>query len=191
MNARTILSADGRVRRAFTVSDLFRMVEAGIVGEDERIEVVAGELFPMAAKGIRHEVLKQHLNLHLALALPAGFTFIPEPGWTLSELLYLEPDYLVFPARLGFAEVKGPQALLVIEVADSSLGYDLGRKPALYAAEGVREYWVVDAQSRETHVHREPAGTGYASVRIYPAAVELTAALIPGFKVRMADLPET
>lgn len=191
MIARTILLPDGQVRRAFTVSDLDRMVEAGIVGHDERIEVVAGELFPMAAKGIRHEVLKQHLNLHFARRLPEGYTFVQEVGWRISELLYLEPDYLFFRTSLGLADVKGPQASLVVEVSDSSLGYDLGRKPSLYAAEGVREYWVVDAVSRVTHVHREPAGTGYGTARAYPATVELAAEFVPGLTVRMADLPTT
>jgi Uma2 family endonuclease len=135
-------------------------------------------------------VLKQHLNIAFARRIPETVTFIQEAGWRLGDLLYLEPDYLFFAASRRLAAVKGPEALLVVEVADSSLGYDLGRKPGLYAGEGVAEYWVVDAVSRETHVHLAPSTNGYASVRAYPATVELRPQLIPALAVRMADLPE-
>lgn len=188
MNARTTVSTDGQIRRAFTVTEVERMVEAGIIEPDERLEIVAGEILPMSPKGNRHEVLKQHLTLHFARRLPDACTFIQEGGWRLGELLYLEPDYLFFRADRPLASVKGPDALLVVEVADSSLGWDLGRKPALYGGEGVPEYWVVDAATRETHVHLQPGAGGYGSIRAYPPTIELAPQLVPGLVVRMADL---
>lgn len=189
MNARTILSSDGLVRRSFTVADVDRMVEAGIIEPDERLEIVDGEIFPMSPKGNRHEMLKQHLNIFFAQNLPNGVTFIQEVGWRVGPMLYLEPDYLFFGADRILPDVRGPDALMVVEVADSSLGYELGRKPSLYAGEGVREYWVIDAVTRETHVHLAPTATGYGSTRVYPATVALQPHLIPALKLRMADLP--
>ena len=76
----------------------------------------------------------------------------------------------------------------MIEVADSSLSYDLTIKAPLYARFGVREYWVVEAWSLITHVHREPTAAGYASVRQVAADVEQAPLLVPELKVTMAKL---
>jgi Uma2 family endonuclease len=186
-----ILAADGRARRAFTVREVVRMQEAGVVGPDERLEVVDGELLPTSPKGARHEVLKRRLLRHLVLAAPDALAVVPEAGWQLDEMLYLEPDLLVFPETVPFADVRGADALLVVEIADSTLGYDLGRKPALYADAGVREYWVVDAVTRETHVHLNPVRGGYADVRAYGPEIALRPTLAPALAVRLADLPAT
>ena len=167
MNAPAVIASDGLARRAFTVKDVERMVEIGVIGQDERLEIVEGEILVMAAKGNRHEVLKMHLTLHFAKARPADVLLIQEPGWKLDDLTYLEPDYLFFPARIPFEAAKGGEALLIVEIADTSLGYDLGIKAALYAGRGVREYWGIDAAKRETHVHRGPGHGGYGSMRVY------------------------
>ncbi|TPQ46285.1 hypothetical protein C2U72_25725 [Prosthecomicrobium hirschii] len=190
MSARTVLAADGLPRRAFTIADLDRMVEAGIVGPEERLEIVHGELIPRADKSADHEILKREMNYRLVRGLPPEALFIPETGWRLEPTLYLEPDFLIFPAGVRQAAVTGRDALLVIELSDSTLGYDLGRKPALYAGEGVREYWVIDAARRVTHVHRDLAGDRYRAVTAWPAEADLRPQRIPGFSVRLADFPE-
>lgn len=66
-------------------------------------------------------------------------------------------------------DLRGPDVLLVVEVADSSLSYDLLVKAPLYAAHGVREYWVVDAVRQTVRVHRDPAAGIYADVEEYEA----------------------
>ena len=70
MNIALTRAADGLARRAFTVEDIRRMVEAGVIGEDERIELVEGDLVMMAAKGYPHEIVKQALNKALVTAAP-------------------------------------------------------------------------------------------------------------------------
>lgn len=166
------------------------MQEAGVVGPDERLEIVDGELLPMSPKGARHEVLKRRLIRTFVLAASDSLAVVPEAGWQLSDLLYLEPDVLVHPESCSFEQVRGPDALLVVEVADSPLGYDLGRKPALYADAGVRENWVVDAATRQTHVHLTPVRGGYADVRAYGPELTVTPTLAPALAVRLSDLPE-
>lgn len=190
MNKHADYSLDTRAKRLFTVSDLERMEETGVIGHDERLELVDGEILKMSPKGIAHEVMKQHLTIHLIRNISLELTLITEAGWKLSEHLYLEPDYLVFPASMPFAEVRGPDPLLVIEIAVSSLGSDLALKGPLYAGLGVREYWVVDAMLRETHVHLEPTPQGYASVRTYPADMALAPTFMQGYSIRLADLPQ-
>ena len=161
--------------RAFTIADMERMVEAGILDHQERIELIAGDLVPMCAKGSRHETLKIALNLLWGRACPEGFMFAPEPGLRLDPHNYLEPDFMVFARTKRFVDTMGPDVLLVVEIADSSLDYDLRRKPLVYAAFGVRELWVVDAARRVIHRHDGVTPGGYthldeqgADVRLVP-----------------------
>lgn len=189
MNQRIVIAADGLPRRAFTVADVEQMVACGLIDPDERLEVVDGEILPMSPKGPLHETLKQHLNIHLARHIPAETTFLPEPGWHLGKMLYLEPDFLVFPADLSIAAVKGPDALLVIEIADTSLRYDSVQKAALYVSVGVREYWVIDAGSRSTRVHRQPAARRFEAITQVTAEEMLRPAFLPDYAVRLAHLP--
>lgn len=162
-------AAEGLPRRRFSVADVVRMVEVGLIGHDERLEVIDGEIVEMSPKGYRHEGLKGALIRLWGRACPDEFDFIPETGLYLSETVYLEPDFVVYPARVALRDLKGPDVLLAIEIADSSLSYDLKVKPAIYAAHGVRELWVLDVERRRTHVHREPGPDGYRDVSPVPA----------------------
>lgn len=164
--------ADGLPRRRFSVADVVRMVEVGLIAEDERLEILDGEIVPMSPRGYRHEGLKGAINRLWGRACPPGFDFMPETGLYLSDDTYLEPDFVVFPAG-GLRDLKGPDVLLAIEVADSSLAYDLRRKPGIYASFGVHELWVIDAVRRVTHLHRSPLGDRYARVEVAAAADEL------------------
>lgn len=178
MNAPTSL-AEGLPRRRFSVADVRRMTELGLIGEDERLEVLDGEIVQMSAKGNRHESMKGGITWFLGRNCPDDFRFIPETGLYLSEMTYLEPDFVVFSASVRLSELKGPHVLLAIEVADSSLGYDLHRKPPIYASFGVRELWVIDAAARETHVHRGVSPEGYASVQRFASHERLSGAELP------------
>lgn len=164
-------------RRRFTVAEVVRMVEAGILLEDERLEVIGGEIIAMSPKGYRHEGLKGAINRLWGRRCPDGFDFLQETGLYLSDDVYLEPDFVVFPSSVSVRDLKGSDVLLAIEVADSSLRYDLRVKPAIYAAHGVHELWVIDVEGRRTHVHRHPSPDGYAppeptssSTRLQPVA---------------------
>lgn len=150
--------------RAFTIADMERMTEAGILEPDERIELIAGELVPMAAKGSRHESIKAAINLRWGRICPAGFGFVPETGLRLDPLNYLEPDFILFSRAKRLAEIRGPDVLLAVEVADTSLDYDLRRKPLVYNAFGFRELWVIDAARRRVHRHVGVGPQGYADV---------------------------
>ncbi|MGC1587277.1 MAG: Uma2 family endonuclease, partial [Rhodomicrobium sp.] len=85
--------------------------------------------------------------------------------------------------------LSGGNALLVVEIADSSFAYDIGRKAALYASFGIRELWVIHAVRLETRIHREPGEGGYRHVEDFPATEMLTPLLLPGLALRLADLP--
>lgn len=99
------------------------------------------------------------------------------------------PDFQVFPARVPPVDARGPDVLLAIEQSDSPVRRDLGWKAQLYARHGVRDDWVVELEAELVHVHREPGAEGYGSVRVFARTDVIEAVLIPGLKLRLADLP--
>ncbi|MDR3493422.1 MAG: Uma2 family endonuclease [Ancalomicrobiaceae bacterium] len=189
MNTPRFQRPDGFAVRLFTVSDLDRMVEAGVIGYDERLELIGGEVRQMSPKGARHEWLKTGLTRYFGKHCPDSVIFTTEAGWHIDKFTYLEPDFLLYSASLRIEEVKSDDALLVIELADTSLSFDLGLKAALYARLGVREYWVIDAVKRETHVHLMPRPDGYAAVRAYDETIRLVPELMRQVPVLLADIP--
>jgi Uma2 family endonuclease len=160
----TTNAAEGLPRRRFTVAELEAMTAAGILDEDERIELIGGEIVPMSPKGNQHEILKAALTVYWARKLPADLMLVTETTFRLTADTYLEPDFVFYPKATGIAGLSAETARLVVEVADSSLGYDLGRKAALYASFGIAELWVIDAVRLVTHIHRDPTSSGYRSV---------------------------
>lgn len=184
----TTTAAEGLPRRRFAVAELEQMVAAGILDEDERIELIGGEIVPMSPKGNQHEAVKTALNLHWARCLPEDLTFTTETTFRLSPDTYLEPDFVFYPKAAGIRGLNAQSARLVVEIADSSLGYDLGRKAGLYAAFGIRELWVIDAVKLETRIHRLPTSSGYRSVIDLPSGEPLVPEDIPALAVTLATL---
>lgn len=184
----TTMAAEGLPRRRFTVAELEAMTAAGILDEDERIELIGGEIVPMSPKGNQHELLKTALNLYWARVLPADLLFTGETTFRLTPDTYLEPDFVFYPKTAGIAGLNAETARLVVEVADSSLGYDLGRKAGLYASFGIAELWVIDAVRLVTHMHREPAGDRYRSVVTLPKGERLVPFAAPALAVTLGEL---
>jgi Uma2 family endonuclease len=179
----------GRIPARLTVDDLYALTEAGVFAENENIELIEGEIVPMAAsKASVHEQMKSMLTRALVFALPESARLFVEPTLTLSGDTALEPDLAVWRKGGLSREMRGPDMLLIIEVADSSLGYDLKTKARLYAQHGVREYCVVDATRKEVRVHKAPAGDGYADVTEFAAHEPVTASLLQGVTIQLDQL---
>src|ERR1700730_14568339 len=194
MNVAVTTAAEGFPRRAFTVEDIARMIEAGIIGEDERIELIEGEIVMMASKGIAHERIKSALNIAVVRALPDHLTVGVETTLRLTNTIMLEPDIAVFPKELfkksgtRFAQLDPGEAHLVIEVAATSIAYDKGLKARLYARHRVREFWVIDANERITWVHTGPSGEGWSSVVKCGPQDALTTSALPGFSIKLGEI---
>ena len=157
----TTTAAEGLPRRRFTVAEIYQMTEAGILREDERIELIGGEIVPMSPKGRRHEILKTALSIYWARVLPSDLLFTTETTFWLTEDTYLEPDFVFYPKAGGWDGLNAETARLVVEVSDSSLGYDLGTKAGLYTGFGIKELWVIDAVNLITYIHSKPGPDGY------------------------------
>jgi Uma2 family endonuclease len=164
-NRPTTRAADGLPRWRWTVAEIERMAAAGYFRQDDRIELVGGEIVPMSPKGLRHERIRGKLAFRMTKLAPEHVFVVSEPQFNLAADTYTEPDLLVHPSAIETSDVRGADALLVVEVADTSLAYDRKIKAPLYASHGVREYWVINAADLMTEVHRQPSGNTYASVR--------------------------
>jgi len=187
--ARVTSAAEGLPRRRFTVAEVEAMVAAGVMEEDERVELIGGELVPMSPKGIRHEVLKKALLRIWYRVASDDIDLVPETTFRLSEDTYLEPDVIIYPRTSGLRGLTGANVLLVVEIADSSLRYDVGRKAALYASFGIRELWVIDAVRLTTRIFREPAVDGYRGVSDFGPTDQLSPLIAPAaFAVRLDEL---
>jgi Uma2 family endonuclease len=186
MNAPFIPSG---MRRRFTTEDVLRMVETGVLHPDERVELIEGELTLMSPKHNRHEWLKNRTVRWLVPRLPSDLILAVESTLYLSKPSFSEPDLLVYPDRLNSEDVRGPDVDLLIEIGDSSLGYDLNTKAPLYADHGVRHYWVMDAQTLTTHVHQGPtAQGGYSDVCQVKQDEGLQFPFAPALSLCLADL---
>jgi len=176
------------LRRRFTVKELEAMVAAGILGEDERIELIGGEVVPMSPKGNSHEVLKIALNRHWSKRLPDRLVLAQETTFRLTPDTYLEPDFIFFDSKTQLKDLNADNALFAVEIADSSFAYDIGRKAALYASFGIPELWVIHAVRLETRIHRKPSLTGYQSMFDLSSDQLLVPACSEGLAVTLSNL---
>lgn len=149
------LMVGDREVRPLTADEVLRMVDLGILDEDEPVELLDGALTRVSPKSPGHEVIKSRL---LAWLDPRGnrdrFEVRVEGCLIVPDITSLpEPDVMVIAPCLPITEHPA-SARLVIEIAASSLRTDLRRKRALYASAAVPEYWVVDVPGQQVHVFR-------------------------------------
>ena len=151
-------------RHRLTVSDFHRMGEAGIFAAGDRVELIDGEVIDMSPIGALHAAIVARLTAFLCRSVGSGVIVWCQNPIRLDEASEPEPDIaLLRPRADGYMSAHpGPEdVLVVIEVADTSLAYDLGVKVPLYARHGIPEAWVIDAATRQTRVFREPSAEGY------------------------------
>jgi Uma2 family endonuclease len=145
------------------------MGESGVLGPDERVELLNGEVVPMSPIGSEHGSIVDLLAEFFHRVSGGRFAIRTQGPLALSDCSEPEPDLMLLrrdraPFRTGHPTPE--DVLLLIEVADSSRQRDLGAKLALYAAGGIAEYWVADIAAQTMIVHRDPdpASLMYRSV---------------------------
>lgn len=152
----------------FSVKDYYRMVEAGVLREDDRMELVEGEIVDMVPIGSRHAACVARLTRLLVSGLGERAVVWVQNPVRLDDLSEPQPDLAVLGPRDDFYAGAHPgpaEALVVIEVAETTLGWDRRVKVPLYARSGVAEVWVVDLVSEAVEVFRRPGPDGYAEVQ--------------------------
>jgi Uma2 family endonuclease len=178
-------------RHRFTVADYYKMAEAGILHEDDRVELIDGEIVEMAAIGPRHAACVARLTYVFGEGLRGRAIVWVQNPLHLGEYNEPEPDLVLARYRADFyaSAHPGPEdALLVVEVADSSLLYDRTTKLPLYAQAGVPESWLVDLVHRRVHVHRDPARDGYRTVLTASGEDRLGPLALPDLVLTAAEI---
>lgn len=181
-------AAEGLPRWRWTVADIRKAIEAGILDSDDPFELIGGEIVPMAAKGNRHSRVCAELMMHWGGKRPGHIKFGAEAPIELSEIDWPEPDFLFHPAAITLDVLTGTSVSLIVEVSDSSVYKDLNLKASRYAQFGVREYWVINARSLRTTVHKLPAADGFGSITERSPSEMLVPELVPDMSVRLSDL---
>ncbi|HEV8683316.1 MAG TPA: Uma2 family endonuclease [Actinomycetota bacterium] len=151
----------------FTVEDYHRMAEAGILGEDDRVELIEGEIVEMPPIGSPHGgTVKALIHLFSKRVGDRALVAAQDPV-RLSDFSEPQPDLMLLRRRPDFYRDAHPtpaDVLLLVEVADTSAAYDRSVKVPLYAHAGIPEYWLVDLERGVVEVHRSPAGDRYGEV---------------------------
>jgi Uma2 family endonuclease len=156
------------LKHRFTADDYHQMARTGILREDDRVELVNGEIMDMTPIGSEHNASVDVLNHRLTLALGGRAIVRVQGSLRLSPDSEAQPDIAVLRFRADFYRdvVAGPaDTILVIEVADTSLAYDRGLKIPLYARFGISEVWIVDLVGRQVEIFRTSTPDGYREVQ--------------------------
>lgn len=181
------------VRRRFTVAEYYAMAQAGILTSDERVELLAGELINMAAIGSRHAFCVRWLIKALVIALGDLAILDAQNPVRLGVRNEPQPDLTVLRWQdEGYPELPGPEdTLLVIEVADTTVGFDRHHKIPMYAMYGIPEVWLFDVNARQVEVYDEPLAGGYERVRVVGPAGILAPAALPHVTISVSEvMPE-
>ena len=163
---------------------MLELIAKGALASD-RVELLDGEIWEMPSEGPPHGRLAVWLTHWLVRNEPSGVLVAAERTLRLAEKHWPEPDFFLFPERLNVDEVRGPDVLLLIEIADTSIQDDLNIKGPKYRDYGVQEYWVIDLAARVTHVHRLDGA--WSETTPIPFDAELSPAFAPPLRLRLAD----
>ena len=146
-------------RKRFTVEDYYRMANAGILAPGDRVELIDGEIIQMSPIGTRHLGCVNATNAVFLDAFKGRAVISGQNPVQLSDFTEPQPDIVLLKVRNDFYRGKHPEAadaLLVVEVSDTTLAYDRDVKLSYYAAAGIPEVWIEDLNSDRILVYRNP-----------------------------------
>lgn len=177
--------------RRFTVADFERMVETGILTEDDQVELIDGQVVHMSPIGKRHgAAVDSAAELFITRCQGRAKVRVQGPV-QIGGGSQVQPDLAVLRVRADFYASQYPQAedvLLLIEVADASLLLDRNQKVPLYAREGVAEVWLVNLLNDTVEVFRRSEHGTYADQSVTQRGEEISPIALPDLRVRVDDL---
>ncbi|HEY5618013.1 MAG TPA: Uma2 family endonuclease [Vicinamibacterales bacterium] len=179
------------IKRRFTADDYQRMGQAGILSSEDRVELIDGDVVAMTPIGPRHSACIDRANRALVTLLGDRAIVRVQSSVRLDRYNEPEPDVVLLRPQADFyaSRLPGPaDILLIIEVAESSLGYDREVKAPLYAGSGVQEYWIVDLNTNQLVCCSDPADGAYRTLRHHRRGESLTPVELPGCSIGVNDL---
>jgi Uma2 family endonuclease len=179
-------------RRRFTLEEYQRLGETGIIHEDERVELVEGEIVEMSPIGWPHASVVARINhLFSARFASRAIVWVQNPLALPRQVSQFQPDLALLKPHADFYRRKGVEpedALLVVEIMDSSVAYDRRVKLPIYAQGGVPEVWLVNVNRNTVEVWRNPMPDGYREQRLVDRTGTIAALAFPDIPLAVQDL---
>lgn len=182
-------------RHRFDTMEYHRMAEAGILSEDARVELVDGEVVEMSPIGSKHQAVVDRLTRMLVAFAGSDYLARVQGPVRLDEHNEPQPDLALLRFREDFYEREHPgpgDALMLVEVSDSSLEYDRNVKLPLYAGAGIPEVWIVDLASGEVESHSGPrSGSptgGYGTRKLYSRGEDVVSQTVSGLRLAVGEM---
>lgn len=178
-------------KKRFSVDEYYRMADAGIIAPQDRVELIDGEIIQMSPIGSRHSGCVNRLIHVFTAAFHEKAVVSPQHPLRLNPFTEPEPDLTLLKFRPDFYSAKTPEAgdaLLVVEVSDSSLRYDRDVKLPRYAAAGIREVWIASLEDDLLLVHRELSDGEYRTRLTLGRGDSVQVSAFPGAIFEVRDL---
>jgi Uma2 family endonuclease len=178
-------------RKRFTVDDYYKMAEAGILTDEDRVELIEGEIIEMSPIGTRHAMTVTRANMILVRGLGDRVVVAVQNPAHMDRYNEPQPDLVLIRPREGFYGKGHPNpedVVLMIEVADTSLRKDRLLKLPVYARNGIREVWIIDVKDDAIYMHRQPSAEAYLSFETKRRGDVVAPEAFPDFAIKVDDL---
>jgi Uma2 family endonuclease len=173
-------------KRLFTVQEYHLMIEAGVFGNNDRVELIEGEIIEMAAIGTRHASCVRRL-IHRFSVIPEEIAILDvQNPIQLTERTEPQPDLVLLQPRADYYATAHPrpsEVLLLMEVSDSTIDFDRDVKVPNYARSGIQEVWLWNLEDDCLEVYRFPAGNGYGLRQRFERGEMVSPLAFPDFNV--------
>ncbi len=185
----TTVTVQAPVLHSWTRADYDKMIDAGIFQPSDRIELIDGDIVDMTPQSVRHVTAAQLVEEALRESYPHGYVVRAQKPIALGDGSEPEPDIAVVRGEpRDYVEAHPETAELLVEVADSSLKLDRGRKRCLYARLRAPEYWILNLVRDCLEAYREPAGEDYEDEGVLQRGNTISPLSCPGASIAVADL---
>lgn len=178
-------------RRLFSVEDYHEMANSGILTEDDRVELLEGEIVEMSPIGSRHAGCVKRLNQIFADSLQGQAVVSVQDPIRLGPRSEPQPDLALLKPRADFYANAHPvpqDVLLIIEVAETSAEPDRKIKLPLYAKSGITEVWIFELRAKRVEAYRKPSGRKYLVVETYNEEQIISPQAFPTLKVDLKEI---
>ena len=170
----------------WSVEEYQKLGEVGIFHEDDRVELLNGDIVIMAPIGLRHMNAVRRLNNVMAHKYGKRCLVDAQNPLMIDGQSMPQPDLLLLRSNLDESRAPMPEdVLLLVEVADTSLLYDMRDKRNAYARTGIAEYWLLDLTHNQLHVFRDPSPDDYCSEQVIPAGESVAPLAFPDVAVAL------
>ena len=182
-------------RHRWTREEYHAMAETGLISPDARVELIEGEMIPMSPQRRPHVTGVMLVSEVLRAVFGSDYIIQTQGPISLSRFSEPEPDVAVLKGSIRDYHTHPTTAALIVEVSETTLGYDRTTKAGLYARADIPEYWILNLIDRQLEVHRHPLpmdgpplGYGYRDIRVLDASERLAPLAAPEREVAVADM---